>query len=148
MKKRIFSFLFAITALIVLPFSVYASDQNANKKSSESIEIITNQKIVNEENPNGSTTAIGYVTYEYQPSTFSSKANGCSTGKHLNVVNNGTPETTRIHGKVHPGYCQVKTTTYWRCTNCDTVGHDDSYKLVWCPNSNISGDETGSIPNR
>ena len=145
MKKKILTLLLTVTALGVIPFSVYVSETDTAKEN-ECNEVITNQKIINEKNPDGTITQAGLVTFEYQPSSSDLKAGGCSSGHHTNIVNNGTPDTTRIHGKPHPGYCQVKTTTYWRCTNCNTTGHDDKYTLVWCPSADISGDEPGNEP--
>ena len=142
MKKKILTLLLTVTALGVIPFSVYASDTDTNQ-TNECKEVITNQKIINEKNADGTITQAGLVTFEYQPISSDLKAGGCSTGHHTNIVSNGTPDTTRIHGKTHPGYCQVKTTTYWRCKNCNTTGHDDKYTLVWCTNTDISGDESG-----
>ena len=47
-------------------------------------EVVTNQKVVNEENPVGTITQVGWVTFEYQP---------VPSEYHTNVVNNGAPET-------------------------------------------------------
>lgn len=142
MKKKILAILLAVTVIGIIPLSTQAAVYQAQKDESLSYtEVITNQKLSTVTNDDGTISDIGLVTIERQPSTFSEKANGCSSGQHLNVVNNGTPETTRLHQDVHPTYCTVKTTTYWRCTNCNTTGHDDTYQLVWCPSSSISGDE-------
>lgn len=145
MKKKVLALLLTITALGVVPFSVYASDAK-DKGNNECKEVVTNQKVVNGENPDGTITQVGLVTFEYQPVSSDIKASGCASGYHTNVLNHGTPETTRIHGNTHPGYCQVRTTTYWICTNCNTTGHDDKYTLVWCPSADISGDEVGEYP--
>lgn len=138
MKKRLFALVLTVAAIGVIPFSVYAG--NTEKSYDKFNEVITNQEITSALNEDGTTSQVGLVTIEEQPESFETRANGCSSGNHLNVVSNGTPETTRIHGAKHPGYCQVRTTTYWRCTNCNTTGHDDTYQLVWCPSSSISGD--------
>lgn len=56
-------------------------------------EVVTNQKVVNEENPDGTITQVGWVTFEYQPVPSDIKASGCASEYHTNVVNNGAPET-------------------------------------------------------
>lgn len=141
MKKKLLALLLAVTVVGIIPLSTQAATAYQTQKddSINYTEVITNQKIVTVTNDDGTISELGLVTIEEQPSTFSEKSNGCSSGQHLNVVNNGTPETTRLHGNVHPGYCTVKTTTYWRCTNCNTTGHDDTYQLVWCPSPDIYG---------
>ena len=90
MKKKILTLLLTVTALGVIPFSVYASDTDTAKEN-ECNEVITNQKIINEKNPDGTITQAGLVTFEYQPSSSDLKAGGCSSGHHTNIVNNGTP---------------------------------------------------------
>lgn len=47
MKKKILTLLLTVTALGVIPFSVYASDTDTAKEN-ECNEVITNQKIINE----------------------------------------------------------------------------------------------------
>lgn len=142
MKKKILALLLTATVIGAIPVAAHASSGSAKDTSSNYNEVITNQKITTITNDDGTLSEVGMVTIENQPLSFTEKANGCSSGQHLNVVNNGTPDTTRIHGKTHPGYCTVRTTTYWRCTNCNTTGHDDTYQLVWCPSASISGDCT------
>ena len=66
MKKKILTLLLTVTALGVIPFSVYASDTDTAKEN-ECNEVITNQKIINEKNPDGTITQAGLVTFEYQP---------------------------------------------------------------------------------
>mgnify|MGYP001775267425 CR=1 FL=1 len=131
MKKKLLALILTVAAIGVVPISAYASGDGTN-------EVITNQKIVTGVSENGATSEYGLVTYENQTAEMARA--GCSTGNHGNTVTNGTPETTRIHGKSHPGYCTLRTTRYWRCTLCNTTGHDDTYTLVWCTSPNISGD--------
>lgn len=139
MKKKILALLLMATVVGAIPASAYAS--SATEKTEEAEETITNHEIITEINDEGREIQVGLVSYEQQPDEQSITRAGCSSGHHVDVVSNGTPDTTRIHGKTHPGYCQVKTTTYWRCRACNTTGHDDKYTLVWCPSPNISGDE-------
>lgn len=140
MKKKFLALLLTATVLGSIPVAAHTSTSTAMDATNSYTEVITNQKINTVTNEDGTHSEIGMVTIENQPSSFEAKANGCTSGHHLNVVNNGTPETTRLHGATHPGYCTVRTTTYWRCTNCNTTGHDDTYQLVWCPSASISGD--------
>ena len=58
MKKKVLALLLTITALGVVPFSVYASDAK-DKGNNECKEVVTNQKVVNEENPDGTITQVG-----------------------------------------------------------------------------------------
>ena len=138
MKRKILSLMLVTTVISALSISAYASE--TKNTAEEYKEVITNQRIVYETNEDGSVSQVGLVTIENQPTTSDLTKAGCLSGSHQNVVNNGTPETTRYHGTAHPGYCTVKTTTYWRCTACNTTGHDDEYTLVWCPSKDISGD--------
>lgn len=131
-EKKLLALVLTVAAVSVVPISAYANSETSEKT-------ITNQKIVQEVSENGAISEYGLVTYENQTAEMA-KA-GCSTGHHGNLVNNGTPDTTRIHGPSHPGYCTVKTTTYWRCTLCNTTGQDNKYTLVWCTSPNIYGDE-------
>ena len=78
MKKKILTLLLTVTALGVIPFSVYASDTDTNQ-TNECKEVITNQKIINEKNADGTITQAGLVTFEYQPISSDLKAGGCST---------------------------------------------------------------------
>lgn len=139
MKRKLLTLVLAATIIGLVPVSAYANSVADETENSE--EVITNHEIVTEMNEDGTETQFGIVTYEQNPDEESITSAGCSSGNHLNVVNNGTTETTRIHGKTHPGYCTLRTTSYWRCTVCNTTGHDDKYSLVWCPSSSISGDE-------
>ena len=144
MKKKILSLMLAATVVGLIPVSAYASNATDTTKKAE--EVITNHEMTTEVNDEGRETQVGLVSYEQQSDEESMTKAGCSSGHHIDVVNNGTPDTTRIHGKTHPGYCQVRTTTYWRCRACNTTGHDDKYTLVWCPSPDISGDEGAEGP--
>ena len=73
MKKKILTLLLTVTALGVIPFSVYASDTDTNQ-TNECKEVITNQKIINEKNADGTITQAGLVTFEYQPISSDLKA--------------------------------------------------------------------------
>lgn len=139
MKRKLLTLILAAAVVGIIPVYAYASNTTDYGKKSE--EVITKQKVVTEVSEDGTETQLGLVTYEQQPDEESVAEAGCSGGNHLNVVNNEVSETTRIHGETHPGYCMLKTTTYWSCTACNTTGHDDQYSLVWCTSSEVSGDE-------
>lgn len=144
MKRKILTLILAATVVGLIPVSAYASD--VTNKTEKAEEVITSHKMLTEVNDEGIETLVGLISYEQQSDEESMMRAGCSSGHHIDVVNNGTPETTRIHGKTHPGYCKVRTTTYWRCRACNTTGHDDKYTLAWCTSPNVSGDEEAEGP--
>lgn len=148
MRKRFLSSLIVAVMVASIPFAVSANDSTAQAtEQSQQNEIVASHEIVQLTNDDGTISEVGLASLELQPPSFATTANGCSMGNHLNVVNNGTTDVTRVHlpASQHPGYCTVITTRYWRCTNCKTTGSDKDYKLVWCTNTytNDSIDDSG-----
>lgn len=130
MKKKLLGFLLAAVVLCGVPTYAYAVNRESGSDNFK--EVITNQKVITKTNEDGTVSQVGLVTIEHQPSEEIIARAGCSTGQHT-VVSNGPADVTRIHGNVHPGYCTLRTVTYWRCIKCTTTGSDEEYTLVWCP---------------
>ncbi|MCL1821145.1 MAG: hypothetical protein FWG36_10900 [Oscillospiraceae bacterium] len=80
------------------------------------------------------------LTIEIWPDNIAATSSGCSAGNHTNVITMGSQKVLQHSSASHPTYCQLVTTTSWRCTACTTIGSEKTYSYHWCPSPTFKFD--------